>query len=58
MESDSFENRISREYSGVAASPGIATGQAYIYDNEYIWIDEKNIPNARHSLSFAPPAKL
>ena len=34
---------ISREYTGIAGSPGIAIGQAFIYDSENIWIEEKYI---------------
>ena len=33
-----------KEYGGTAASPGIAIGPAFIYDNVNFWIDEKNIP--------------
>ena len=31
------------EYTGIPGSPGIAIGQAYIYDNENIWIEERRI---------------
>lgn len=33
-----------REYNGIAASPGIAIGQAFIYDNVNFWIEEKKVP--------------
>jgi phosphotransferase system enzyme I (PtsI) len=33
----------SREYTGIPGSPGIAIGQAYIYDSEAIWIEERYI---------------
>ena len=36
-----------REYSGIPASPGIAIGQAFVYDNVNFWIEEKNIPKDR-----------
>lgn len=35
--------RTSREYTGIPGSPGIAIGQAYIYDSESIWIEERHI---------------
>jgi phosphoenolpyruvate-protein phosphotransferase (PTS system enzyme I) len=34
---------ISLEYTGIAGSPGIAIGQAFIYDSENIWIEDKTI---------------
>ena len=36
--------RTPREYTGIPASPGIAIGQAFIYDNINFWIEEKDIP--------------
>ncbi len=35
--------RESREYSGIPGSPGIAIGQAYVYDSETLWVEERNI---------------
>jgi phosphotransferase system enzyme I (PtsI) len=32
-----------REYTGIPGSPGIAIGQAYIYDSENIWVEERYI---------------
>ena len=37
----------SREYTGIAASPGVAIGPAFIYDNEHVWIEERDIPIGR-----------
>jgi phosphoenolpyruvate-protein phosphotransferase (PTS system enzyme I) len=34
-----------RSYDGIAASPGIAIGPAYIYDNVHVWIEERDIPS-------------
>ncbi len=31
------------EYDGFAASPGIAIGHAFIYDEANFWVDEKDI---------------
>jgi len=33
----------SRTYTGIPASPGIAIGHAFIYDEANLWINEKNI---------------
>ncbi len=33
-----------REYTGIPASPGIAIGSAFVYDNVNFWIEERNIP--------------
>ena len=41
----SKKKRKTREYTGIPASPGIAIGQAYIYDNVNFWIEEKDIPD-------------
>ncbi len=43
MDIESEETRLPREYTGIPASPGIAIGQAFIYDNINFWIEEKNI---------------
>ena len=32
-----------QEYTGIAASPGIAIGHAFIYDEARFWIEEKDI---------------
>lgn len=40
---DKETGRPSREYTGIPGSPGIAIGQAYIYDSENIWIEERSI---------------
>jgi len=34
---------IAHEFTGIAGSPGIAIGQAFIYDSENVWIEEKSI---------------
>jgi len=34
-----------REYTGTPASPGIAIGRAFIYDNVNFWIEERDIPS-------------
>ncbi len=39
----SKEQYQSREYEGIAASPGIAMGPAFIYDNEHVWIEEHEV---------------
>ncbi len=36
--------RTMGEYTGIPGSPGIAIGQAYIYDSESVWIEERRIP--------------
>jgi len=41
----SEEMSISREYTGIPASPGIAIGHSFVFDNQYFWIEEKNIPS-------------
>ena len=38
-----FEKHESIEYTGSAASPGIAIGHAFIYDEANFWVDEKDI---------------
>ena len=38
------KNNLPREYLGIPASPGIAIGPALIYDNQDIWIEERDIP--------------
>jgi phosphoenolpyruvate-protein phosphotransferase (PTS system enzyme I) len=47
LEIESEETKSQSEYSGIPASPGIAIGQAFIYDNTNFWIEEKNIPLER-----------
>ena len=37
------EKAEQRKYNGIAASPGISIGHAFIYDEANFWIDEKNI---------------
>ncbi len=32
-----------REYTGIAGSPGVAMGHAFIYDEANFWVDEKDI---------------
>ncbi|MFC1692378.1 phosphoenolpyruvate--protein phosphotransferase [Candidatus Latescibacterota bacterium] len=44
MEISPDEKSSTKEFAGIPASPGIAIGRAFIYDNEYFWIEEKNIP--------------
>jgi len=35
--------RKTHDYTGIPGSPGIAIGQAYIYDSEAIWIEERYV---------------
>ncbi len=44
--SEREESRSSLVYTGIPGSPGIAMGEAYIYDNENIWIEEHSIDPA------------
>ncbi|HDY90033.1 MAG TPA: phosphoenolpyruvate--protein phosphotransferase, partial [bacterium] len=36
-------NPEQRQYTGVAASPGVAIGHAFIYDEARFWVEEKDI---------------
>jgi len=38
------ETKQIKEYAGIPASPGIAIGKAFVYDNVNFWIEEKSIP--------------
>lgn len=44
MDLNVHKKRPPKEFTGIPASPGIAIGQAFIYNNENYWIEEKNIP--------------
>ena len=33
----------SKKYDGIAASPGVAIGRAFIFDKANLWIEEENI---------------
>ena len=44
MAMDADNGNPMQEYTGIAASPGIVIGPAYIYNNESYWIEEQQIP--------------
>jgi len=43
LNSELEKNIEPQEYTGIAASPGIAIGRAFIYDEAKLWVEEKDI---------------
>ncbi|MFC1485502.1 phosphoenolpyruvate--protein phosphotransferase [Candidatus Latescibacterota bacterium] len=44
MNRDQNKKHNMREYRGIGASPGIAIGQAFIFNEAIFWVEEKDIP--------------